>query len=137
MSTRFCWRNGSRLAETASTNSMSSAAMPSLAAMSFAISTSKPSGQALQAEQRLVELGADAQLAGVGELLHARALGEVGVLGRRCGVRLLLAVTSTAGGHRQGERRREGERAEAQGSHDRSFSCRDAARPALFGCRWS
>src|SRR5215211_4797053 len=39
----FCM-NGSRLADTVSTHSMSSAAMPSLAATILAISTSKPSG---------------------------------------------------------------------------------------------
>ena len=44
MSTWPFWMNGSRLADTVSTHSMSSSAMPSLAAMILAISTSKPSG---------------------------------------------------------------------------------------------
>ena len=44
MSTRPCCRNGSRLADTASTNSILSSATPSLPATILAISTSKPSG---------------------------------------------------------------------------------------------
>ena len=47
MSTSPFWMNDSRLADTVSTNSMASASMPSFAAMSVAISTSKPSGTPL------------------------------------------------------------------------------------------
>ncbi|MCY1234383.1 hypothetical protein D9M72_469640 [compost metagenome] len=44
MSTRPCSMNGSRFAETVSTHSILSAAIPSLAAMALPISTSKPTG---------------------------------------------------------------------------------------------
>ena len=47
MSTWPFWMNGSRLAETVSVQVMFSASMPSFAAMSLAISTSKPSGSSV------------------------------------------------------------------------------------------
>ena len=47
MSTLPSWMNGSRFADTDSTHLILSSAMPSLAAMSLPISTSKPSGSPL------------------------------------------------------------------------------------------
>ena len=105
--------NGSRLADTVSTHLMSSAAMPSSAAMILAISTSKPSGTCVfgveQAEPGLVELGADRDRAGLVQLGHRRPgveldvlldLGRVlrGLLGLAAGLAAAAAGEHEAGG---------------------------------------
>ena len=113
MSTRFCSRNGSRLAETASTNSMSSSAMPSFAAMILAISTSKPSGspdRPLRPNSGwsnfvpTVILPASASSA---MRLPASKLGRGLGLAGRGGV--VAVVVVAAGREREGEGRREGD----------------------------
>jgi hypothetical protein len=88
MSTRFCCRNGSRLAETASTNSMSSAdaELGGDDLGDLDVEALRLAGQALEAEQRLVELGADPELCRRRPARPSGARLEVGLLDRGRGV---------------------------------------------------
>ena len=75
--------------------------------MSLAISTSKPAGlavQALQAEARLVELGPDGDLPGLGQPGHRRAGGERTAVRRRGGAGggVVVAAAGAERSRRQG-----------------------------------
>ncbi len=82
MSTRPSWMNGSRLAETVSTHSILSSGMPSSAGDHLGDLHVEADGLAVgaqQAEQRLIELGADGDRAGLGQAAIVVPASNVGL----------------------------------------------------------